>query len=560
MASSVCPVKAYAEGVVGEKYPACKWVRLACERHLSDLRNGGGRGLVWDGAAAAHALEFFGWLKHSKGRWNSEPFVLSPWQEFIVGSLFGWRLRSGLRRFRQALVEVPRKNGKTTLAAAIALYLFLCDGEAGAEVYSVATKRDQAKLVFEDAKALIAACPEIAEIVERYRYSIQIPDARSKFEPLASDSDTLDGLNPFVAICDEIHAWKSRDLWDVLLTGMGAREQPLALAITTAGDFSESIYNELHNDAEQMLDGVVADDSYFAFIASADVDDDWTDPKCWEKANPNLGVSLKVEELADAIEKAKRRPSSANKTKRLRLNMRTAALNAWLRLDLWDKCGGLVIDPSEYLGRDCYGGLDIANTSDLTSLVWVFPWGDHKGRPVYRIIPRFWCPTDCDTHVAEKLRRRLLPWIDAGFVESTEGNSIDFEAVESVVAEDAKRFNVLGLAYDPFNCEKTAQDLNKSCGIETVRFPQNIGRYNEPSVELERAVADGRLIHGGNPVLRWMASNAITVTNGAGHIMPSRKKSRDKIDGIAALVMGIGCAMTSEKEEASVYEERGFDE
>jgi phage terminase large subunit-like protein len=286
------PVRQYAEDVVAGKLPAGKWVRLACKRHLDDLATGAARGLRWDQAAADHAIEFFGFLRHSKGRWNAQVFVLSPWQAFIVGSIFGWKRADGTRRFRIAFVEVPRKNGKTTLAAGIGLYLLACDGEAGAEVYCAATKRDQAKLVFSDMKAFVRLSPELAEWIERNAHSLEIPETRSKAEPLGADADTTDGLNPSGVICDEIHAWKSRELWDVLLTGMGAREQPLALAITTAGDFaSETIYSDLHNDAEQILDGVVADDAVFAYIATPDSGLDWKSPAAWAQANPNLGVS-----------------------------------------------------------------------------------------------------------------------------------------------------------------------------------------------------------------------------------------------------------------------------
>ena len=552
-----CPVMAYAVAVVTGKRAANKWIRLACKRHIADIDAGHLRGLWWDQEAADHALEFFGFLKHSKGRWNEEPFVLADWQRFIVGSLFGWKRADGLRRFRIAFVEVPRKNGKTTLAAAIGLYLLVCDGEAGAEVYAAATKRDQAKLCFEDAKALVARNPDLGAIVERYRYSLQIPDARSKMEPLGADSDTLDGLNPFVAICDEIHAWKSRDMWDVLLTGMGAREQPLALAITTAGDFSESIYNELRGDAEQILEGVVEDDSSFGYIACLDADDDWLDESTYAKANPNYNVTIKPDELRDAIQRAKRSPSSINKTKRNRLGIRTGALDAWLRLDQFDK-GSTPFDEAELLGLECFGGLDVANTSDLASFVLAFPVGQQRGQPVYRLKCWFWCPADGDTQAAEKLRRRLYPWEQAGLIEFTEGNSIDISRIEATILAVREKYQIKSIAYDPFNCESTAQRLAAE-GLEMLRFPQNAGQYNEPSVAFERGIIDGRIGHNGNPVLRWMASNCVAFTNGAGLVMPSRKKSRDKIDGIVAAVMAVGCHLRSESEGPSIYETQGFD-
>jgi phage terminase large subunit-like protein len=558
-APPVCPVRQYAEDVTAGRIPAGKWVRLAAARHLRDLADGPARGLRWDADAAAHACEFFRFLRHSKGRWNAQVFDLSPWQSFIVGSIFGWkRLTDETRRYRIAFVEVPRKNGKTTLAAGIGLYLLVADGEAGAEVYCAATKRDQAKLVFADMKAFVRLSPELAELVERNAHSLEIPETRSKAEPLGADADTTDGLNPFVAICDEIHAWKSRDLWDVLLTGMGAREQPLALAITTAGDFSDSIYNELHGDAEQILDGVVADDAVFAYIATPDSEDDWRTPAAWAKANPNLGVSLRESDLAEVIHRAERRPSEQNKVKRLRLNIRTAALDAWLRLDQWDR-NGLGFDPAELDGKPAFGGLDLASVSDLASFVLAFPVGMERGEPVYRLKCWFWCPADADDFPAEKLRRRLYPWATAGHVELTAGNVIDHGRVEAELIEATRKYDVRAIAFDPHNCETIAGRVSEATGAKMLRFPQNVGQFNEPARAFERAISGGRLLHNANPVLRWMASNCIVVQNAAGHIMPSRKRSRDKIDGIVAAVMAVGCHMKDGSEGQSVYDERGFD-
>lgn len=559
-----CPVRQYAEDVLAGRIPAGKWVRLACRRHLDDLAHGAARGLRWDAAAAAHACEFFRFLRHSKGRWNSQVFDLSPWQVFIVGSLFGWKRSDGTRRFRIAFVEVPRKNGKTTLAAGVGLYLLACDGEAGAEVYCAATKRDQAKLVFSDMKAFVCLSSDLSELVERNAHSLEIPETRSKAEPLGADADTTDGLNPFVAICDEIHAWKSRDLWDVLLTGMGAREQPLALAITTAGDFSESIYNELHNDAEQVVDGSTAPtadtDAIFSYIATPDSDVDWTTPKAWAQANPNLGVSLKESDLAETIQRAQRRPSEQNKVKRLRLNIRTAALDSWLKLDQWDR-NGAPFDLAELEGRPAFGALDMASTQDFAAFVLAFPWGLSRGEPVYRLRSWFWLPADADDYSADKLRRKVVGqgWAEAGLVELTAGNAADHYRIEETVLSVAKQCDIRAVAYDPHNGETIAGRLADGGGLKMLRFPQSTGSYNEPARAFERAVAGGRMLHGGNPVLRWMASNCIIVQNAAGHIMPSRKKSRDKIDGVVAAVMAVGCHLKEGKDGESVYDSRGFD-
>lgn len=557
-----CWVEAYARAVVEGREPACKWVRLAGRRHLDDLADGGERGLRWDAAAADHALKFFDYLRHSKGRWNRSRFVLSPWQAFIVGSLFGWKRADGTRRFRIAFVEVPRKNGKTTLAAGVGLYLFVCDREAGAEVYSAATKRDQAKLVFEDAKAMVGSCPGLARRVERYRYSLQIPAARSKFEPLGADSDTLDGLNPFVAICDEIHAWKSRDLWDVLLTGMGAREQPLALAITTAGDFSDSIYNELRSDAEQILEGVgqpdgLRDDAVFAYVATVDDAERWQDETEWAKANPNLGVSLRVDELREVLGRAARQPASQNKTKRNRLNIRTQALDAWLRLDQWDR-GAAPFDEEELKRRPCWGGLDLASKDDLNAFSLVFPWGELRGRPVYRFKVWVWCPSDAEEFAAQKLRRKLFPW-SPRWASFTDGQTSDYPLIEETILRAAGEYDLKAVAFDPWGAESTAQRL-AAAGLRVFKFVQNTRYYNEPCCAFERAVIDGRVMHNGNPLLRWAVGNATVAMNGDGFIMPSKKRSRDKIDPLVSSVMSLGCHLRVPAEDgASVYETRGFD-
>jgi phage terminase large subunit-like protein len=258
------------------------------------------------------------------------------------------------------------------------------------------------------------------------------------------------------------------------------------------------------------------------------------------------------------IQRAARRPSEQNKVKRLRLNIRTAALDAWLRLDQWDK-NGAAFDLDELAGKPAFGGLDLASTQDLAAFVLAFPWGMEKGEPVYRLRAWFWCPADADDHAAEKLRRRIQPWAEAGLVEMTPGNVIDHGRIEEVVLSVAKECDVRAIAFDPFNAEMLAGRLADAGGLKLLRFPQNVGQFNEPARAVERAVAANRLRHGGNPVLRWMASNTIIVQNAAGHIMPSRKKSRDKIDGVVAAVMAVGCHMREGQDGQSVYDERGFD-
>jgi phage terminase large subunit-like protein len=282
------PVTAYACAVSEDKVPANRLVRLACKRHLEDLASGRGRGLRVDPAAARHAIEFFGFLRHSKGEWAGQTFELAPWQGFIVGALFGWRREDGLRRFRTAYCAVPRKNGKSSTAAGIGLYLLVADGEQGAEVYSAATSRDQARIVFDEARRMVASSPALNRRVETLINNLHVAATNSRFMPLSSDSSTMDGLNVHGAIIDELHAHKTRNVVDVLDTATGARRQPLLFEITTAGYDRHSICFEHHDYSIKVLEGIVHDDASFAFIAGADDGDDWTDPEVWQKANPNL--------------------------------------------------------------------------------------------------------------------------------------------------------------------------------------------------------------------------------------------------------------------------------
>ena len=364
-ASADDPVTAYARSVSEGALPANRLVRLACQRHLDDLASGGGRGLRFELAAARHAIEFFGFLRHSKGEWAGETFTLAPWQAFIVGALFGWKRDDGLRRFRTAYCAVPRKNGKSSTSAGIGLYLLVADGEQGAEVYSAATTRDQARIVFDEARRMVATSPALRRRVELLINNLHVAASASRFMPLSSDSSTMDGLNVHGAIIDELHAHKTRGVVDVLDTATGARRQPLLFEITTAGYDRHSICFEHHDYSIKVLDGVLQDDSWFAYIAAADEGDDWTDPKVWRKANPNFGISVKEDDLARKAEKAVALPGAQNAFRRLHLNQWTEQAERWIDMAAWDACDAPV-DPERLRGRACFGGLDLSTTTDLS--------------------------------------------------------------------------------------------------------------------------------------------------------------------------------------------------
>ena len=545
----------YAEDVVSGRQTAGPFVRLACQRHLDDLRDGPERGLSFDEDAANHAIQFSSFLHHSKGEWAGQSFVLAPWQQFIVGNLFGWKRADGTRRFRTAYNEVPRKNGKSTLSAMIALYLAFIDGEPGAEVYCAATKREQAKIVWDEARRMVEATPALKK---RIRVMVARPNlsseaTASKLEPLGADSDSSDGLNIHGAIVDEVHAHKTRAMIDVIETATGARRQPLTFYVTTAGYNRNSICWELRDYATKILETIVNDDTTFAYIATIDIGDDWTAPSVWAKANPNYGISVKVDDLERKCAKAIETPGQQNAFKRLHLNIWTEQAERWLDIARWDACDAPIID-DRLRGQVCYAGLDLSGTRDLTAFVAVFP---DPSRESFDVLCRFWIPEDT---IEEAERRDRVPyrqWVDAGLVSATEGNVTDFDAVRDEIKLFRSRYQVQEIPFDPWNALQLATQLG-SDGATVVQMPQNYSMLSEPSKLLEKLILSRNLRHGGNPVLRWMASNVAILHGPNESIWPVKEKSTGRVDGIVALIMGLKRATISEAPKRSVYERRGL--
>lgn len=883
------PVDAYAEAVVSGKVVAGELIRLACERHLRDLKTCKTRGLYFDYDAADHALEFFRFLRHSKGEWAGCVFQLEPWQQFIVGSIFGWMRADGTRRFRTAFIECPRKQGKSTLAAGVGLYLFVADGEPGAEIYSAAplaldtpvctlegwkklgdikvgdkvfnengeqatvtylspivqrktykltfddgseiiatdnhlwtlekrytprkgasqkyktvtvtteeiartvnfggrpryrikvtkplqfdeknlpidpyvlgvwlgdgrnnrgaivcengdaeiireieqrgynfsrhysakpnltygtvlglrtklrelglldnkhipdlykrasigqrmdllrglmdtdgtitqrgecrfcncserlandvyelvlglgfkahirkaptanggtawivsfkaykerpvfnlrrkqqrqlaksniktqyrwivdirqidpvparcievdspshlflvgktliathnTKRDQAKIVWDEAANMVKRSPALAKRIKVYpgKANMHILESRAKFEPLGADADTLDGLNIHGAIIDELHAHKTRAVWDVLETATGARRQPLVFTITTAGTDQASVCYEIHDYAVQLLKGTISDDSFFAYIATIDEGDDWTDPKVWEKANPNLGVSVKIDDLKRKCEKAKKIPAAQNAFLRYHLNVWTQQVDRWIDLSLWDEQGKIIVE-EELRGRVCYGGLDLSSVSDITAWVLVFP---HEDDPeTVDVLARFWVPEARLHDDQNRYRDQYRVWAQQGYLQVTPGDAIDYGFIKAQILKDAQTFRLVDLNIDRlFQAHQLAVELMDE-GLTVVGMGQGFASMAAPMKEFERRLLAHKIRHGGNPVLRWMADNVAVKQDAAGNLKPDKASSQGKIDGIVALVMALDRAMRHEKTKQSVYEERGI--
>lgn len=536
--------------MIAGEYPAGKLVRQACARHLRDLKEGPSRGLRWDAAAAQHVIDFFGFLKHSKGEWAGRPFVLEPWDQFIIGCPFGWKRADGTRRFRTAYVEVPRKNGKSTKLAGIGLYLLIADGEAGAEVYSSATKKDQARIVWSESERMVKSSPALSSRVGCFRNNLHITGTASKFEPLGADSNTLDGLNAHGNLVDELHAHRDRGVWDVLVTSMGARRQPMTYAITTAGTYEpESIGWELHDHAVKVAEGALDDDSFFCYVAAIDDDDEWTDPAVWAKANPNLGVSVKPEYLAQMCQDAINKPSFTNTFLRLHLDRWTQQVERWISMEKWNAVTAEV-DPEALRTRPCWGGLDLSQKLDLAAFVLAFPRDDGG----FDLLPRFWCPESTILERSRKDRVQYDAWERDGLLIATPGEVIDYDFIRSEINELGKQYSIQEIAYDPWNAQQTATQLGETDGFTMVAFRQGYASMSEPAKEFERLVVAGKLVHGGNPVLRWMASNVAKTEDPSGNIKPDKSKSREKIDGIVAAIMAIGRAtLHTQPAEPAIY-------
>ena len=546
------PVEQYARDVLDGKVLAGELVKLACQRHLRDLDTAGERGLVWqwDGVnGGKHAVDFFQFLKQSKGVWANTPIKLAPWQVFRIGSVFGWKREDGTRRFREAWNEVPRKNGKTTEAAGVGNKLAFFDGEPGAEVYATATKRDQAKICWAEAKWQIDHAPvSMKKLIDRRVSNMSRLDMAQKFEPLGADKDGTDGLNPHGLIEDEIHAWKDRDYLDKLDTAMGARAQPLKWIITTAGSVESTLYLEGRDYAVKVLQGVFDDDSLFAYIACADDPDDWDSDHQSAIANPNLGLSVNLDYLQSQRAKARGIPARVSAYKRYHLNIIQQATEGWFDMTTWEhQMARRELEPGL-----CYAGLDMSSTTDLTSLVLVFP-DDDGGVDV---LPFFWCP---EGTILRRSREDNVPyesWVAEEFVEAIPGDVIDYDFVEQRVLQICNEYGVQELQVDPWGNPQLRQHL-ADAGLNVIDCPQNVSRLSAPSKHLEMLVKQGRLRHDGNPVLKWMASNVVIRSDPNDNIKPDKLKSSDRIDGIVALVMAVN-AVLSANEGPSVYEQRGL--
>jgi phage terminase large subunit-like protein len=457
---------------------------------------------------------------------------------------------------------IPTHN--STWAAAVMLYLAFADsvssGEPGAESFSCATKRDQARIVHGEAVRMVRKSPMLRKNISIYKDNLNRIDMAQKFEPLGMDADTADGLNVHAALHDELHAHKSRDMWDVIETATGARRQPMIIAITTAGNTRQGVCWEKHEYTCRILDGVVEDDSWFGIIYTLDEKDDWRDESVWIKSNPNLGVSKKWSDMRIKAERARSMTSALNAFLQKELNVWVQGETKWMNMEMWRKCGGPLpaLELPEFLiGRPCYSALDLSSTNDITAQVNVFP-PLTDDEPIY-VVCRFFIPED---NMLERCKNDGVPydvWVREGYITATPGNTIDYDFILESFEKDAEQFQVMEIPYDRWNAEYLRQMLEKR-GLDMAIFPfgQGFISMSPPMKELERLVASRKLAHGNNPVLTWMADNLIARTDPAGNIKPDKEKSREKIDGIVALLMGLDRCLKNQGEGESVYGERGI--
>lgn len=540
-----------------------QWTMLAVERHYRDLQDGSKRGLLFSPAHANHVIDFIqGWFVHIKGPLAREPILLDHWQLFWTAVLFGWRRTSdGHRRFRTGYEEVARKNGKSTWMGPVGAYLWMMDGEGGAEVYSIATTREQAMAVFKPAfdnvKRWCRRSPKLAKSIRVHDGANQekMTLGESVYKPLPANAESLDGLNPYACLVDELHAHKTREVWDVMESALGARTQPLINAITTAGFILDGICVEIRTYLTKVLKGEVIDDQFFGVIYTLDEGDDPFDPFNWSKANPSLGSAKTISYMEAQAAKAKVMPSARANFMTKDLNIFVGDSLSWFDLTVWDR-GGRKFDPDMLKGRRCFGGLDLAATRDLTAFCLLFPPPDGDEAGDWFALVWTWCPQakvdDAEQDNGSDYRR----WAKQHWLSVTDGDVTDYAPVKAVILQALLDYEVVEIAFDTWNSTHIANELIER-DAPMVKLPQNFGGLSPGSKLLERLVYSKRFQHGGNPVLRWCAGNVTLLIDSNENCKPDKKRSQGRIDPIVALCMAATRALVH-MDQSSIYEESGI--
>ncbi len=549
--SYIAIAKQYAQSVVTGAIPACRWVQLACQRQLNDLARFKGKDSPYrfnpklsdrNGRGfhpADNLCAFIERLPHVKGPLAGEPISLEPWQVFILTTVFGWVTPDGKRRFRRSYIEVPRGNAKSTLSSAVALYMLAADHEGGAEVYSLATTRDQARIVFGDAQTMARRSPGF-----RTRFSVNVGAhnmhvlaSGSKFEALSAEGSTLDGLNIHFGCVDELHAHKTRTVYDVVETGTGKRDNSLLWVITTAGSNRAGICYEVRTFVSKLLDGVFEDDTQFGIIYGLDDGDDWTSENALIKANPNWGISVRPEILGPLQAKAMQLPSAVNNFKTKHLNEWVNADTAWMDMRAWDACADTSLDIDNFIGQPCWIGLDLASKTDIAALILIFAHPEIAD--AYLTFGKYYLPEDT-VHGAGN--SQYSGWMRIDRLTVTPGNVIDFSWIEADLLDMASRFAIQAVAFDPFQATQLSTRMLAE-GLPMIEVRPTVLNFSEPMKILEALVLQKKLAHDGDPVLTWMASNVVAHLDVKDNIYPRKERPENKIDGIVALIMALSRAI-----------------
>jgi len=520
----------YADDVLAGKVVACKWTKLACQRFIDDLSS---EAFIFDRSAAERPLNFFpDFVRHVKGKLAGQPYILSDWESFIIINIFGFKNHDGNRRFRTAYIEVARKNSKSTFCSGIGLYMTAFDSEGGAEVYSAATTRDQARIVFGDARTMINKSAPLKKVFGVHKLNIHHIKSASKFEPLSSDADTLDGLNVSCGILDEVHAHKTREVWDVIETATGAREQPLLLAITTAGSNKLGIGYEQREYVTKILGGIAIDDTYFGIIFTLDEGDDPFDEANWPKANPNLGRSKKLNDMQRLARKAREMPAALNNFLTKHLNIWVNAAVAWLDMLKWDKLKAREKDEA-LTKMPCYIGLDLANKLDVAALVAAFVDGDK-----IHFLCKFYLPENQIYNKSRNIGNMYDTWAKQGYLTLTDGDVIDHDYIADDLREMLTKYDVQAVGFDPWGSTQLAIKLEAE-GAPMAEIPQTVKNLSEAMKEVEAKVVSGKLCKDKNPVMDWMASNIVVKLDKNENYFPNKEHQDNKIDGMVALFMAV---------------------
>ncbi len=509
----------------------------------------------YEKAKADRAVRFIENLRHTKGKWAGKRFWLLPWQEQIIRDIFGVVKADGNRQFLTAFVEIGKKNGKSELAAAVAIYLLYADNEPSAEVYGAAADRQQASIVFDVANQMVRMTPALmkrSKIMGATKRIVNYSNA-GFYQVLSAEVGTKHGLNVSGLVLDEVHAQPNRRLYDVLTKGSGdAREQPLFFLITTAGTEKESICYELHTKAVDILAGRKVDPTFYPVVFGLTDEDDWHDEENWYKANPSLGQTIQIARVREAYREALQNPAEENVFKQLRLNMWVSSLTRFIPEQIYD-LGNAPIDMESLKGRDCYGGLDLSSTGDITAFVLMFPPRNEEEK--YILLPFFWIPEET---IPLRVRRGSVPydvWQKQGYLLATEGNVIHYGFIEKFIEKLGETYHILEIAFDRWGAVQMVQNL-EGMGFTVVPFGQGFKDMSPPTKEFYKLLMEGKIIHGGNPVLRWMAGNVVVETDPAENIKPTKAKSPEKIDGIVASIMALDrCIRNAGAQQGSIYDD-----